>query len=178
MQLESEVGPNGTRIGYTVRLRVPPKFTPSFSLGVGNMTESSVLVALDQQIHYSFACDPRDLMLGLGQFSRRYLRRSSLSLADGVIKKWPAGATLVSAPLEIITGVQGCVVATDPDGLSLRVMSAYSVTTAEYQFRVDVRFGVTPVAYVPTAFERELVSILMDALKELERELEEFRMAA
>jgi hypothetical protein len=165
------------KLGDTVMLRVPPKLAP-VDFDTWSLTEERIAVQLNRRIKLDIELDPSDWMLPMDQISQRILRPYAIQFAEKIANNWPAGATLVSARQELPMGVREALNASSPEGLCLRFVLGYDVMRIGYMLCIDTLFGVTAVAYQPSAFDRELVAILMDARAELKRELEEFRMAA
>lgn len=85
-QYSGQFAQSGAKIGNTVTLRKPPRFTVSSgpSLQVQNVVEESTSLVLSNQKHVDFLFSSVDLTLTVDAFKERYLDNAVLALANQV----------------------------------------------------------------------------------------------
>jgi hypothetical protein len=95
----------GGKIGDTLQLRVPVKFTATKAvvLSEQDVTETSVPLTLDTQAHVGFSFGSKDLTLTIDKFGERYLDSASLALAnvvdvDGLTLAYQSTSNAVGTP--------------------------------------------------------------------------------
>lgn len=83
---ENEFGVEGAKIGSTVKVRLPNKFTSTASatLNVQDVTEASVDVTVNTRRHIGMAFPMSDLTLTIDDFSKRYIRPAVAQLIADV----------------------------------------------------------------------------------------------
>lgn len=83
---DDKFGIDGAKIGYTVNLRKPARFTVSAgpALSVQDFVETSVPATLTNQAHVDTQFITSDLLLSMDQFSKRVLRPKIAALANSV----------------------------------------------------------------------------------------------
>jgi hypothetical protein len=76
----------GAKIGDSLQLRVPVKFTAtkSATLTEQDVTETSVTLTLTTQAHVGFSFSSKDLTLTIDRFGERYLDSAAVALANVV----------------------------------------------------------------------------------------------
>lgn len=76
----------GGKIGDTLNIRVPVKFTASdgATLVVQDVTEKSVPLVINKQKHVGFSFSSKDLTLTIDRFGDRYLDSAAVALANAV----------------------------------------------------------------------------------------------
>lgn len=85
-QYSEEFAVKGAKIGATVTIRKPPRFTVNSGPGIniGNVTEENVTLTLGSQKHVDFQFSSTDLTLSVDKFKERYLDNAVLALANQV----------------------------------------------------------------------------------------------
>lgn len=85
-EYDSRFGVDGAKIGYTVNIRKPARFTVSGgpNLNVQDFLETSVPVSLTNQAHVDTQFITSDLLLSMDEFSKRVLRPKIAALANSV----------------------------------------------------------------------------------------------
>ena len=83
---DDRIGNDGAKIGYTVNLRKPARFTVSAgpALNVQDFVETSVPASLTNQAHVDTQFITSDLLLSMDQFSKRVLKPKITALANSV----------------------------------------------------------------------------------------------
>lgn len=76
----------GAKIGATVTIRKPPRFTVNSGPGINieNVVEESASLSLSSQKHVDFQFSSTDLTLSVDKFKERYLDNAVLALANQV----------------------------------------------------------------------------------------------
>ncbi len=104
-QYSSEFAIKGAKIGNTVTIRKPPRFTVSSgpALQVQNVIEESAALVLGSQKHVDFLFSSTDLTLTIDRFKERYLDNAVIALAnqvdlDGLTMAGQTTANFVSTP--------------------------------------------------------------------------------
>lgn len=104
-QYSSEFAIKGAKIGNTVTIRKPPRFTVSSgpALSVQNVVEESAALVLGSQKHVDFLFSSQDLTLTIDRFKERYLDNAVIALAnqvdlDGLTLAGQTTANFVSSP--------------------------------------------------------------------------------
>lgn len=104
-QYSSEFAIKGAKIGNTVTVRKPPRFTVSSgpALNVQNVIEESQALVLSSQKHVDFLFSSVDLTLTIDRFKERYLDNAVIALAnqvdlDGLTMAAQNTANFVSTP--------------------------------------------------------------------------------
>lgn len=85
-EYDDRFGLDGAKIGYTVNIRKPARFTVSGGpmLNVQDFVETSVPATLTNQAHVDTQFITSDLLLSMDDFSRRVLRPKIAALANNV----------------------------------------------------------------------------------------------
>lgn len=85
-QYDDSFGVEGAKIGSTMRIRKPPKFTVTdgATLSIQDATESSVTLSLDKQKHVGMAFSSKDLALSIDEFSKRFIVPAVAPLANQI----------------------------------------------------------------------------------------------
>lgn len=85
-EYDDRFGIDGAKIGYTVNVRRPARFTVSGgpALSVQDFVETSVPVTLTNQAHVDTQFITSDLLLSMDMFSKRVLRPKIAALANNV----------------------------------------------------------------------------------------------
>lgn len=85
-EYDSRFGVDGAKIGYTVNIRKPARFTVSGgpNLNVQDFVETSVPATLTNQAHVDTQFITSDLLLSMDEFSRRVLKPKIAALANSV----------------------------------------------------------------------------------------------
>ncbi len=177
----------GARQGDTVNLREVPEFdpwgpnAPDFTK-VFQPTCTIRPVVLQHQIRVGFELGSVDLTMSVDRFVRRHLENLAQRLALEVGIRWPEGADLVTAGLDVAGAVDQCKRSTDLDGgLSVRCVMQYDAARDLFLFRADMLFGFTQGAvlqYIPSPAEAEMIVLLLEARAELTQQLQAFKQAA
>lgn len=104
-EYDDRFGIDGAKIGYTVNLRRPARFTVSGgpTLSVQDFVETSVPATLTNQAHIDTQFITSDLLLSLDDFSRRVLKPKIAALANSV------DFTLAQQMLIGTAGIEGTV---------------------------------------------------------------------
>ena len=76
----------GAKIGAVLNVRLPVRFTTASGQGLilQDLTETSVPVVLNKQYQRSFAVTSADLSLNIDDFSKRFIKKATISLANEV----------------------------------------------------------------------------------------------
>lgn len=85
-EYDSRFGVDGAKIGYTINIRKPARFTVSGgpALSVQDFNETSVPVTLTNQAHVDTQFITSDLLLSMDMFSKRVLKPKIAALANHV----------------------------------------------------------------------------------------------
>jgi P22 coat protein - gene protein 5 len=85
-QYDDSFGKEGAKIGSTMRLRKPPKYTVSTgaTISIQDATESSVTLSLDQRKHVAMAFTTQDLSLSIDDFSKRFISPAIVPIANQI----------------------------------------------------------------------------------------------
>src|SRR5574337_54346 len=85
-EYDDRFGIDGAKIGYTINLRKPARFTVSAgpALNVQDFVETSVPATLTNQAHVDTQFITSDLLLSMDQFSKRVLKPKIAALANNV----------------------------------------------------------------------------------------------
>lgn len=85
-QYDDSFGKEGAKIGSTMRLRKPPKYTVSTGsvISIQDATESSVTLSLDQRKHVAMAFSTQDLSLSIDDFSKRFIAPAIVPIANQI----------------------------------------------------------------------------------------------
>ena len=85
-EYDDRFGVDGAKIGYTVNIRKPARFTVSGgpALSVQDFVETSVPVSLTNQAHVDTQFITSDLLLSMDMFSKRVLKPKIAALANSV----------------------------------------------------------------------------------------------
>lgn len=105
-EYDDKFGVDGAKIGYTINLRKPARFTVSAgpALNVQDFVETSVPATLTNQAHVDTQFITSDLLLSMDMFSKRVLKPKIAALANSV----DAGiATQMRIGTANITGTPG-----------------------------------------------------------------------
>lgn len=104
-QYSSQFAQSGAKIGNTITIRKPPRFTVASgpALNVQNVTEESAALVLSNQKHVDFLFSTVDLTLTVDAFKERYLDNAVIALAnqvdvDGLTLAGQTTANFVSTP--------------------------------------------------------------------------------
>lgn len=104
-QFSSQFGISGAKIGNTITVRKPPRFTVSSgpALNIQNVVEESAPLVLGSQKHVDFLFNSQDLALTVDMFKQRYLDNAVLALAnqvdlDGLLLASQSTANFVGTP--------------------------------------------------------------------------------
>ncbi len=111
-EYDDRFGVDGAKIGYTINLRKPARFTVSGgpALNVQDFLETSVPATLTNQAHVDTQFITSDLLLSMDDFSKRVLRPKMAALANSVdanvaIQMKIGTANIVGTPGTLPTGV-------------------------------------------------------------------------
>ena len=85
-QYSKEFAVKGAKIGNSVTIRKPPRFTVNSGPGINieNVVEESTTLTLSSQKHVDFQFTSQDMTLTIDEFSKRYLAGAGLALANQV----------------------------------------------------------------------------------------------
>lgn len=85
-QYSDEFAVKGAKIGATINIRKPVRFTVNDgpALNIENVLEESVPLTLNKQKHVDFQFDSNDLTLSIDMFKERYLDQAMIALANQV----------------------------------------------------------------------------------------------
>ena len=85
-QYSEEFAIKGAKIGNTVTIRKPPRFTVTNgpALSIQNVVEESAALVLNTQQHVDFLFSSMDLTLTIDRFKERYLDNAVIALANQV----------------------------------------------------------------------------------------------
>lgn len=85
-QYSSEFAIKGAKIGNSVTIRKPPRFTVNSgpAINIENVVEESTSLTLSNQKHVDFQFNSQDLTLTVDRFKERYLDQAVLALANQV----------------------------------------------------------------------------------------------
>lgn len=85
-QYAEEFAIKGAKIGSSVTIRKPPRFTVSTgaTLVTQDVLEESTSLTLDSQKHVGFSFTSQELTLSIDKFSERYIKNAVLALANQV----------------------------------------------------------------------------------------------
>lgn len=85
-QLSEEFAVKGAKIGTSITIRKPPRFTVSSGATLVNqdVTEESTSLTLDQQKHVAFKFSSSELTLSVDEFRKRYIDNAVIALANQV----------------------------------------------------------------------------------------------
>lgn len=104
-QYKDEFAVKGAKIGTTVTIRKPPRFTVSSgpALNIQNVVEESAALVLSSQKHVDFLFSSVDLTLTIDAFKERYLNNAVIALAnqvdlDGLTLAGQTTANFISTP--------------------------------------------------------------------------------
>ena len=108
---------------------------------------------------------------------RIHLRRNHL------LHHWPAGATLLTAPLPVSNAVEfSCMTKYPYSGLCLRMEGGYNSLFDRYQVQVDMLCGfwggAPKLVYRPSPDEHIMLALLQEARAEYVAQLERLKIAA
>ena len=104
-QYSEEFAIKGAKIGNTVTIRKPPRFTVTSgpALAVQNVVEESAALVLGSQKHVDFLFSSADLALTVDKFKERYLDNAVIALgnqvdSDGLVLAGQTTANYVGTP--------------------------------------------------------------------------------
>lgn len=85
-QYSDEFAIKGAKIGSTITIRKPPRFTVNSgpAINIENVVEESTSLSLSNQKHVDFQFNSNDLTLTVDKFKERYLDQAVLALANQV----------------------------------------------------------------------------------------------
>jgi hypothetical protein len=85
-QYSGEFAIKGAKIGNTITIRKPPRFTVNSgpTINIENVVEESTSLTLSNQKHVDFQFSSQDLTLTVDRFKERYLDQAVLALANQV----------------------------------------------------------------------------------------------
>ena len=137
-------------------------------------------VLLEHRLKYTFEAPGDFLTWNLDQALDMLLAPMAVALGQGIESRWPPGAAMINASMELPQGVAFAAQCHDPDsGLNLLLIAAYDPTRGEYQLRADMLFGFDGAArYQLTRKDREVIAMLAGARAEYVTQLERLRRAA
>ena len=83
---DDQFAKTGAKIGSVLNVRFPVQFVPASGQGLilQDLTETSVPVVLNKQYQRSFAVTSADLALNIDDFSKRFVRKAVISLANEI----------------------------------------------------------------------------------------------
>lgn len=110
-QYSSQFAVKGAKIGATVTIRKPPRFTVTSgpTINIQNVVEESTSLTLSNQKHVDFQFDSADLALSVDAFKERYLDNGLIALANQVDSD---GLTLAAQSVYNSVGTPGTTPAT------------------------------------------------------------------
>ena len=104
-EYEDRFANSGAKIGDTLAIRVPVKFTAVKAVAISqqDVTETTVPLVLNTQAHVAFSFTSKDQTLTIDRFGERYLESASVSLSnvvdvDGLTLAYQATANAVGTP--------------------------------------------------------------------------------
>jgi hypothetical protein len=85
-EYDDQFGKSGAKIGNVLNVRKPVRFSPASGQGLilQDLTETSVPVVLNKQYQRSFAVTSQDLALNIDDFSKRFVQKAMISLANEI----------------------------------------------------------------------------------------------
>lgn len=85
-QFDDRFAVDGAKIGTTLNVRKPPKYTGTVgqALVVENMTETQVPVTLNTQFHVGLSPSSSELALSIDEFSKRFLTPAVATIANKI----------------------------------------------------------------------------------------------
>lgn len=85
-QYSDEFAVKGAKIGTSITIRKPPRFTVNSgaAINIENVVEESASLSLSNQKHVDFQFSSNDLALSVDKFKERYLDQAVLALANQV----------------------------------------------------------------------------------------------
>lgn len=104
-QLSSEFAIKGAKIGSSITVRKPARFTVASGATLVNqdVTEESTVLTLDKQKHVAFKFSSSELTLSVDEFRKRYIDNAVIALAnqvdsDGLLMAYQNTANSVGTP--------------------------------------------------------------------------------
>ncbi len=85
-EYDDQFAVSGAKIGATLNIRKPPRFTVTDgpSLNLQNVADQSVALVLDTQKHVGFQFSSKDMTLAIDDFGKRYLEPAIAALANKI----------------------------------------------------------------------------------------------
>lgn len=115
-QYDDQFAVSGAKIGATINIRKPTRFTVTdgAALNLQNVADQSVALVLDKQKHVGFQFSSKDLTLNIDDFSARYLKPAIAAIAnkidyDGLAlykKVWNCVGTPGTTPATMLLALQ------------------------------------------------------------------------
>lgn len=115
-QYDDQFAVSGAKIGSTINIRKPSRFTVTdgAALNLQNISDQSVALVLDKQKHVGFQFSSKDMTLSIDEFGPRYLQPSIAAIANkidydiaGLYKKvWNCVGTPGTTPSTALIALQ------------------------------------------------------------------------